>query len=162
MLSSFTCPKNADVESFLHNKAIDFERRDAARTYLLVSQNGDILAYFSLSFKELQLNGTSLSGAQVKKLDGFSKRAERVKAYLIGQIGKNYSVVPNPINLECILDEVYMVIDEARALLGGRAIILECENTRRLIELYQTQGFKLIHTTSNEKGLVTMYTVVSG
>lgn len=122
---------------------------------------GQIVAYFSLSFKEITLVDSGLSLSAIKKLDGFSKQAERVKAFLIGQIGKNSAVDDNPINLQLILDEIYTVIDEARALIGGRAIILECEDIATLIQHYERHGFKRIPTIDPLKGLVTMYTVVS-
>lgn len=160
LLRSFTCPKNQDVELFLHSKAVEFEVRDTARTYLMLDDIGQILAYFSLSFKEIELIDRGLSLTAIKKLDGFDKRAERVKAYLIGQIGKNLAIDHNPVDLETILNEVYAVIDEARALVGGRVIILECEDVVRLIQHYERHGFKKIPTHDPVKGLVTMYTVV--
>lgn len=53
LINEFDCPKNLDVERFLKNKAIDFERTHNARTYLIASENGELLAYFSLSFKDV-------------------------------------------------------------------------------------------------------------
>lgn len=69
LLSSFTCPKNPDVETFLKYKAIRFEESDNSRTYLILdSDNGNILAYFSLSFKEVSLEYSDISKSQVKRL----------------------------------------------------------------------------------------------
>ena len=53
-LSLFCCPKNLDEEDFIHNKAIDFEQLNKARTYLLIKDN-KIIAYFSLAFKSIDL-----------------------------------------------------------------------------------------------------------
>lgn len=93
-------------------------------------------------------------------MDGINKNAEKVKAYLIGQIGKNYSVQHNDISLELILDEVYAIIDQVKALIGGRAVILECGKHQKLIDLYKQNGFDvLIHTPSEP--LVTMYTYIA-
>lgn len=33
LLSSFSCAKDADIESFLHNKAVNFEKLSKSRTY---------------------------------------------------------------------------------------------------------------------------------
>jgi len=50
---NFSC-QDDDVESFLKNKAIDFEKRDRSRTYLLVDDdNNNLLGYFTLSLKAL-------------------------------------------------------------------------------------------------------------
>ncbi|HGW5742588.1 acetyltransferase, partial [Acinetobacter baumannii] len=70
------------------------------------------------------------------------------------------SVNNNPIKLDNILNEIYNVISQAQALIGGRVIILECENQPKLIALYERHGFKLIETTNRSDSLLTMYTSV--
>ncbi len=157
----FSCPKNLDVESFLKSKAIRFEKSDNSRTYLILDGNsGEILAYFSLSFKEVSLEHSKISKSQVKCLDGISKNSEQVRAYLIGQIGKNFAVMPNQITLSAILDEVYAIIEKAKVLIGGRAIILECDKSDKLIRLYKDNGFEILINTQDET-LVTMYTYIT-
>lgn len=88
-------------------------------------------------------------------MDGISKERERISGFLIGQIGKNSSVQNNPISLQVILDEVFSVIAQAKALIGGRIVFLECENNAKLIRHYQNHGFKLLQGGSSE--LRTMY-----
>lgn len=113
------------------------------------------MAYFAVTFKDLYLADKKISKTQIKKIDGISKETERISAFLIGQIGKNHSVHENPINLQAILDEVYGVIAEAKELIGGRIIFLECENNERLIQHYKNHGFTLIQ--DDAPGLRTMY-----
>lgn len=165
LLNTFFCNRNSDVESFLKqpSKAIRFEKTGNARTYLILDDNtAQILAYFSVSFKELVLDGASISKSKVRQLDGISKNAERIRAFLIGQIGKNTGINDNTISLSAILDEIYSVIAAAKALIGGRVIILECENSQTLIQLYEQHGFTLIETLDHEpRPLRTMYTHVS-
>lgn len=84
-------------------------------------------------------------------MDGISKNAERIRAFLIGQIGKNTAIPNNPIKLKDLLSETYAVLTEAKALVGGRLIILECENTPKLIELYQQHDFTLIELAGDTK-----------
>ncbi len=161
-MQEFSCPRNLDVENFLKqdNKAIRFEETDNARTYLILDEeSGDILAYFSMSFKELLLSDKKLSKTTIKQMDGITKNAEKIRAFLIGQIGKNSSVEDNPIELQHILDEIYEVIAAARALIGGRIIMLECDNNLSLISYYEKHGFRLIDT--DEPGYRTMYTYVA-
>ncbi|WP_141240080.1 acetyltransferase [Acinetobacter baumannii] len=163
MNDSFSCPPNPDVESFLLNKdkGIRFENTSISRTYLIIDDDtGDILAYFSISFKEITLDTSNISKSLIKRLDGINKRAETLKVYLIGQIGKNFSVKNNPIKLDFILNEVYNVIAQAQALVGGRVIILEVWNQPKLIELYERHGFKLIETINGTDSLLTMYTSI--
>ncbi|MDR7123098.1 hypothetical protein [Rheinheimera soli] len=158
LLSLFSCPRNPDVENFLKQKSIAFEKTHNARTRLILDEQGSILAYFSVSFKELVLESAALNKSQVKRLDGFNKNAERIRAFLIGQLGKNFSVQNNRITLADILAEIYSIIHDARELVGGRVIILECENNPALIQLYRDHGFTLIETTDDDKTeLRTMY-----
>lgn len=61
-------------------------------------------------------------------MDGVSRDAKRIPAFLVGQIGKNSAIPDNQLSLGSILDEIYSVIHDAKALVGGRIIILECED----------------------------------
>lgn len=98
----------------------------------------------------------------MKKLDGINKNAERIRAFLIGQIGKNTDIKGNPLQLSQLLNEVYGVVAAAKALVGGRVIILECEDSPRLIKHYERHGFTLIGMPEgNGSGLRTMYIHVS-
>ncbi len=146
------------MEKFLHITAIRFEESDNARTYLIVdNETSQILAYFSISFKELSLENTDISKNEIKKLDGINKNAKKIKVYLIGQIAKNFNVPNNPIKLEDILMDAYGAINDAKAIIGGRVIILECENTRPLIDLYEKHNFKRLIMENNIDSLITFY-----
>ncbi|MBI6339776.1 acetyltransferase [Proteus vulgaris] len=125
---------------------------------MILNDSGEILAYFSLSFKELILDNVKISKTKRQQLDGISRTAEKVKAFLIGQIGKNTLIVDNPISLALILQEIYAVLSEAQKLIGGRIIILECENNERLLQLYKYHGFTLIEIENNSPStLRTLY-----
>ncbi|WP_244922693.1 acetyltransferase [Xenorhabdus cabanillasii] len=157
-LHSFSCPANQDVESFLHFKSIRFEKADATRTYLILDKVGIILAYFSLTFKELPTHNLALSKSKIKKLNGISNNANSLKVYLIGQIAKNFSLKENPIKLKDILTPIDIIIEKAQYLIGGRVIILECQNKQKLINLYESHGFKTIPTKTKGESdsLITM------
>lgn len=83
-------------------KAIRFEQTSNARTYLILNDSGEILAYFSLSFKELTLDNVKINKTKRQQLDGISRKAEKIKVFLIEQIGKNTSILDNPISLNFI------------------------------------------------------------
>ncbi len=38
LLSSFSCTQDQDIEGFLHNRAVDFERLSKSRTYLVFNE----------------------------------------------------------------------------------------------------------------------------
>ncbi|KMJ45612.1 acetyltransferase [Xenorhabdus khoisanae] len=155
-LLSFSCPSNRDVESFLHLKAIRFEQADATRTYLILDVEGFILAYFSLTFKEISTKNLAISKTKIKKLNGISKNAASLKVYLIGQIAKNHSLSKNPIKLKDILFHINITIEKAQELIGGRVTILECQNKSKLIALYEKNGLEKLPTKGDNNALITM------
>ncbi|WP_050978450.1 hypothetical protein [Beggiatoa alba] len=99
-----------------------------------------IYGYFSLSFKEIIIT-PDVSKTKVKSLDGFSKKAERIKTYLIGQLGKNFNIQDNPLNLTRILECIFPIFEQAQTLIGGRVILLECEDIPALVNIYQREKF---------------------
>ncbi|MDN3074155.1 GNAT family acetyltransferase [Enterococcus faecalis] len=160
LLFSFECKSlsfgASDVEYFLHNKAVNFETMDMARTYLVLStyQSKFYLAgYFSISNKPLvipkkQFNSKKISNSQRKRLMGFGHRTDmknyECKGYLLGQLGKNYSEIAkkaNQISGNDLLALAYEKVKEAHSLVGGRVLHLECENNEKIKTFYSENGF---------------------
>ena len=85
-LKTFKCSLNKDIEDFLHNKAITFEKKLRARTYLLVEkENKKIAGYFSIAInvlyaKEIDKNTLLRIGDLLTLKD--------IPCLLIGQIAK--------------------------------------------------------------------------
>lgn len=95
-----------------------------------------------------------VSNSQKKKLK--ANRNKPIKTYLLGQIGKNSAIEDNPINLKMILDEAFNKIEEARSIVGGRTVILECENCDKLVNHYEKHGFSKLQSDE----LLTMYAIL--
>lgn len=154
--NNFSCPRNLDVENFLKVNAERYDNSHNSRTHLIFDKNNlskGILAYFSLSFKEIILS-KNVSKSLIRKLDGISKNSQTVRGFLIGQIGKN-DFSGNPINLELIFEEIYTTIYQAQEVVGGRLIFLECENKEKLISLYQANGFEILQEEFKENKQLT-------
>ncbi|MCM1062828.1 MAG: hypothetical protein NC452_21515 [Eubacterium sp.] len=155
LLSSFSCDKDKDVESFLHNRAIDFERLNKSRTYLLcddeiLDKEGRIiiLGYFSLSLKVLDLS-ENLSNRKRKMLDGISAKLHgevirSVPCYLIGQLAKN-SNIPNTISVSGaeMINCAMSIIRSAETVVGGRYVLIECHNNPKLLKFYTENSFEI-------------------
>ncbi|MFN8579273.1 MAG: acetyltransferase [Candidatus Sericytochromatia bacterium] len=130
---------------FFKNKSELFELTNNARTYIIFDeedQESKILAYFSLSFKEVSLP-IELSKTQVKDIDGISKNAKFSRGFLLGQIGKNF-FGENNIKISDIFEEIYSVIYIAYKAVGGRVLFLECLNNEKLKSLYENEGFRFL------------------
>jgi hypothetical protein len=131
------------VESFLKEKAVDFDRRHKSRTYLIVGVEYDsvpILGYYTLTMKTLELAET-LSKTTIKRIDGFSKDVQATEAVLLGQLGKNQRF-EDQITGQSILDDALDTIYSIHYLVGGRIVFLECEETPKLIDFYGNNGFE--------------------
>lgn len=156
LIDEFTCPKNPDVEWFLKAKAIDFERTHNARTYLIANDFMELQAYFSLSFKEINVDNDKISKSVIKKLDDFNKNAKTIRVFLIGQIGKNFNLINNPITLQEIFNEIDTVLLSAQKSIGGRAVILECQPITKLLDLYERHDFKQLAVVNDDE-MQTLY-----
>lgn len=141
LLSSFSCQKDADIESFLWNRSIEFELLSKARTYLVcdedvLKQDGSlrILGYFSLSLKTLSIPD-GLSNNQRKELDGFNAKIHgtpirEIPCYLIGQLGKNSSLSKEQqiLSGDKLVDLAISVVMTAFESVGGRYVMVECHD----------------------------------
>jgi len=58
------------------------------------------------------------------------------------------------------LSESYAIIDAAKALVGGRAVILECERSESLVAHYEKHNFNVLIDNPKE-ALITLYTFIA-
>ena len=97
ILSEFSCPLNPDVERFLKYSSIEFTKKNQSVTYLVFSvADGKLLGYFTLALKPLAVRGETVSNTVKRKLLRVSELDKKsdtytMSAYLIAQLGKNYS-----------------------------------------------------------------------
>lgn len=152
-LSSFKCEKNSDEEDFLHNKAIQYECKNKARTYLVYDESFlHLLGYFTIAFKSIDLKNVS----KTKRKDMTAgEDVETYSAYLIGHIAKN-SDINADLKGTHILQHAKSVIAEARDLIGGRLIYIDCKDIEKLKTFYLDNGFKYFNT-SEKTGLLQYY-----
>jgi len=154
-LNSFSC-KNSDVEEFLLNKAVSFEQRGKSCSYIIYdSNNGDIIAYFTLSLKAVQFSKNEVSKTTIKDIDGFSKDVDSMATVLIGQFGKNQNR-NKAISGKELLQVAIDIIHNVKSMVGGRICLLETEDTednQKVIEFYINNGFKVLQHDKNDKFL---------
>ena len=98
LISIFYCEKDKDIENFIKERAILFEKLGKSRTYIIFDEDNEdefnILAYFTLAMQVLKVPEKLLSGRKTKKMDGFSSKIKGTKitefpTILVGQVGKN-------------------------------------------------------------------------
>lgn len=163
ILKNFKNKYNKDIEDFLHNKAIEFEKAGLSSTHLVFNENFVLLGYFSLANKPLLVskrNYEALSKSQRKKLCQNGKRLTTdgyiVNSYLLGQIGKNHSEqikAEEHIDGTQLLTLAYDSLMEAKKIVNVRYVWLECENNEKLLSFYKNFGFEEIENFISGNGL---------
>lgn len=94
ILSDFSCQKNFEIENYVKKNALDFARQKMSITYLVVDEEGNVVAIFALTHKAVQLTNEGLSGTMRKRIQRHAKLDEQsntymLSAFLIAQFGKN-------------------------------------------------------------------------
>lgn len=150
LLSDFSCPDNPDVEYFLLHNAIEFTKKDQSVTYLVFNaEDASIAGYFSLAVKPISVNAANISRTMAKKLSRVSILDENTSsyttaAYLIAQLGKNYSLPREKrIDGSVLLGFALEAISEMKYSIGGVMEFLECEDNPFLMNFYTRNKFKM-------------------
>lgn len=142
LLQTFSCPKNSEIENFIKNKAIDFALKKISVTYLLVDDEKNIAAYFTLAHKVVEISADGLSNTTKGRLERFSslnskKNCFSASAFLIAQFGKNFKDGLNEsISGIHLMDYVFSILEKAQHLVGGGLAFLECEEKSELLDFY--------------------------
>lgn len=156
-----------DVENFLKNKAIDFDRQGLARTHLVFSQYKNktvLVGYFTINNKPLVFTKRMLSKcSKTLKKKLYQKGETRlnsdnliIQGYLIAQLGKNYSseaLDTKSLKGSDLLTLAYEMILEGSNLFGGSYIWVEYEDTEKLRDFYSQFGFTEIEDYESHKDL---------
>ena len=153
LLSDFSCPNNPDVEYFLSHNAIEFTKKDQSVTYLVFDdENASLVGYFSLTVKPISIRASNISKTMAKKLSRISILNEETQsyttaAYLIAQLGKNYSLPMNKqIAGNILLGFALETISSIKYSVGGVIEFLECEDNEFLLSFYTKNHFKPFDT----------------
>lgn len=162
-------PGADDVESFLHNKAIQFEKMDLSRTYLVISTfkgKPFVAGYFSISNRPLVIarkDFLKIATTVKKRLMGIGHKTEQasyeIKGFLLGQLGKNFSEVSRKarsLTGDDLLLLAYMKVQEAHRIVGGRILYLECEDHEKIKSFYFRNGFKELEEYKSPNDLCLM------
>lgn len=153
LLSEFSCPLNPDVELFLKQQAIEFLKKHQAVTYIVLSlEDVELLGYFSITIKPLVVNEEPFSNTVKRKLSRFSEidkneKTYNLAAYLIAQLGKNFSDrakgrITGKELLEAAIRQTQILQYQA----GGMVVFVEADNKEKLLSFYENYGFKRFDT----------------
>ena len=153
ILSEFSCPMNPDVERFLKHSSIEFTKKNQSVTYLVFSvADGKLLGYFTLALKPLTVRGETVSNTVKRKLLRISELDKKsdtytMSAYLIAQLGKNYSEKDGKMITGAeLLGLAWDKIKATQYMFGGMVTFLEAENEEKLLSFYRESRFSQFDT----------------
>lgn len=153
-LNLFRCLKDADIETFLHDKAIDFEKRGYCTVYLILDESafnrGDISvqAYFTLSHKSIGINPDVSKSVRGKIAT--HREADFAHFVLIGQLGKYIGENEDGCHIETevtssdILSDAFDMIQKASDIIVCRGVLVECGPEEKVHMVYKKFGFSYL------------------
>lgn len=161
-LKEFSCVRNTDVQSFIREKAIRYERSGLSRTYLYLKTNESdgnrysVVAYFAIAITSVDFTGVSRS-KRAKVLGGTPGRDEQEHfgGLLVAQLARDDSCDNAVIDGTELLEDCEMMIEQGRVYLGGRMLYVDCKE--ELVGFYERNGYKLLKTVPEESDLFTMF-----
>jgi hypothetical protein len=158
-ISEFSCSKDLDVESFLKERSIRYERTGLSRTYLYIIRGlakVSIAAYFSVAITSTDFEGISRS-RRAKVLGGKPGRntKDHFGGILIAQLARSDSFDPSDINGREMILDAEKVIEHGRRYLGGKIVYLDCREP--LIDFYRGNGYELVSNEVYFNGLYKMF-----
>jgi len=152
ILNDFNCSIEYDIDNFLKTKALDFEKRDVSKTYLLIDiLNKKIVGYFTLSLTTFLIN-SKISKTKIYKIDGFNKNKQCLNFYLIGQLGidDKYRKLHKSEGLGTLLLTLAIEkIKQAQKLISGRYILVDSVKNKKVIQFYQDNDFNILLEDEN-------------
>ncbi len=159
-VSSFSCERNHELENFLKNQAIEFEKKNLARTFLVLDDDSlsvakiQINGYFSLSVKSI-LFSEEVSKTKRKHL-AKNDTVSHVGCFLLGQIAKDDKMHAG--YGKEILDMAISKIRTAQQNVACRFLYLDCIKSLR--SYYEKQGFKYMQVNPENNSLIQMYIMI--
>jgi len=145
MLSEFSCSKDKDVQRFLRKRAIEFEKKQVSRTYLLFDSESasKLVAYFTIAISSLYVDSLQCDVELIEKMNVNRGIAQ---SYLIGQLGKidGYEKRIGNFAIYHALDP----IEGVNKVVGCPVIRLDCKDA--LVNYYEGKGFRLLSKGDND------------
>lgn len=145
-IDGFQCSKNPEIEEFLKANAIDFAKRKISVTHLILDDDGQIAAYFTLTYKPVIISAESLSKSTIKTLSRYAvidrdTNSFNMSAFLIAQFGKNSAYVgTRNISGNKMMDLCFEILVSVQKQVGGGIAFLECEDKKQLLNFYQNDN----------------------
>jgi hypothetical protein len=158
-LGEFRCSRDGDIEKFIHEKAIEWERLGMSRTFLYREGAGKdtrLVAYITLAITSVDYAGVSRNRRK-KMLHRKPGRDSQnnFPGLLIAQLARDDRFGSSVIDGTKMIADAEDLIEIGRETLGGMLIYLDCK--KHLVQFYQRNGYELIASGEPERCLYKMF-----
>jgi hypothetical protein len=111
-----------------------------------------IVGYFTIALKTLEIKST-VSKTFFQKFDGIARdnKNKIFPVFLIGQLGRCSSTDKKELSGGRILEDVFSMIHIVQRFIGGRIVLVECDDNQYLKKFYEKNGFRHLQD-SEENG----------
>lgn len=155
-LSNFDC-NDQDINGFHKDDALNYQQDNMANTYLFVSNDDDIMAYFSISTDSLNdmgedaMKNTRWNRFHRKEKISNFKRIRSYPSIKIGRLGVCKSQQKTGISYE-LMDFIkgYSILDIKPAC---RLLLIDAYNKERQINYYKKNGFEFLKDDEEDSRL---------
>ena len=163
-IANFSCPRNPSIERFLKKSAINFTKQDTSVTYLVFEKKDiEFVGYFSLTIRPIEVPADRVSksiGRRLERAGRFDRQANiyNAAAYLIAQLGKNYTDGANErISGVELLGAAWNKLREIQYHVAGSIAFLEAEDVPELLDFYTRNNFRVFGQRDSEEGRLIQY-----
>jgi hypothetical protein len=160
-IGEFSCTRDTDVERFLKNDAIRYEREGYGRTYLYTTLENEpqIVAFFTVAITSTDFRDISKSRKR-KVLHSKPGRDSQdfFGGILIGQLGRSDDFGSADINGQEMINGAEIIIEMGREHIGGKIVYLDCKAP--LISVYQENGYNLMKEEPFVSGYYKMFKIL--
>jgi len=145
LFRAFHSDKNEEIEFFLKNKAINFALQKISMTHLVFNQTKDLVGYFTLASKQLEVQRGRISNTLLNKVKRYGRYSDesgtiQASAYLIAQIGKNSAIHGGEsITGDALIEYAVSILKAVQRHVGGGIVFLECEEREKLLAFYENE-----------------------
>lgn len=140
-LHTFECKQSPDLERFLFERSIEFEKRDLSRTYIVYDESkGVILGFYSIGLKSLQLSENTSVSKNLQKRMNMDPDSRILQTHLLGQLCRSESSAPG--FGESMMNSALKVFRNVKKEVGCKLIRVDCDPI--MTGYYEKHGFKSI------------------
>lgn len=147
---NFSTKKDPDISNFLKSLAIDYEKNDISRTFLIFNEEykGKVLGYFTIGLNVFKINETPKVKDAYEGINLFEQGYHPV--YKLLMIGKDDNCPMDfSIKKDIFENEVMHLIREAKEIIGTNFLYLDC--VEELLNYYRSLGFEFFNYNKKSK-----------